>query len=270
MKLLLVDENNLLFRMLDTHKGLLFNNKRTGGVYGFVTLLAKYINLHKPDRIVVCGDSPPLIRRQEYAGYKESRKKLEPEYFKYIIESRMYVRQFLESMGIQRWEVKGYEADDLIAALTHKHWEDNVVICSNDDDLFQLLNSTTVLQRSKDIYTEDMFVKEYDIDTLSWVIVKSLCGNHNDVKPIKKGIGIKTALKLVKKKKFSDMFEDDEGTSAFWKNYALVILPHQSFNDEWIPELTPKVRITERDLDNFLLRLGIQPTTQMYNAFIGE
>lgn len=268
-KILLIDSNNILFRTLDIHRGLLFGKKRTGGIYGFVSLLSKYINLHKPTHIMVCEDAPPLIRRQEYAGYKGSRKKLDSEYFNYIVESRGYAEKFLDDLGIQRWQVAGYESDDLIASICQKYWDDKIVICSNDDDMFQLLNTTTILQRSKDIYTEKDFNLEFQIDPISWVIVKSMSGNHNDIKPVYKGLGIKTALKIIKDKNKWNLFLK-EHTEKFWENYHLVVLPHNTFKDEWVPELAPQTKITDRDLDNALTKeYGIQVTTQMYQAFVG-
>jgi 5'-3' exonuclease len=269
-KILLIDENNILFRTLDIHRGLLFGKKRTGGIYGFVALLTKYINLHKPNYIMVCGDTPPLIRRQEYAGYKASRKKLDQEYFSYIVESRGYVEKFLNEMGIQRWQVQGYESDDLIAGICHKHWDNEIVICSNDDDLFQVLNSTTVIQRSKDIYSEKDFENDYNINTCEWAIVKAMSGNHNDVKPLYKGLGIKTAIKILKDKLKWDTILNAH-LESFWNNYYLVELPHKTFKEEWIPELTPRTLVTDRDLDNALTKdYGIQVTTQMYQAYTGE
>jgi len=268
-KLLLIDSNNLLFRTLDIHRGLLFGKKRTGGIYGFVSLLSKYINLHKPTNIIVCGDSPPLIRRQEYAGYKGSRKKLDSDYFSYVVESRNYVDNFLDELGIQRWHVQGYESDDLIAGICHKYWDNQIVICSNDDDLFQLLNSTTVIQRSKDLYTEKNFETEYKINTCEWVIVKTMSGNHNDIKPLYKGLGIKTAIKILRDKdKWNRLL--NEHTESFWNNLRLVELPHGTFKEEWIPKLEPISLVTDRDLDNALTKnYGIQVTTPMYQAFTG-
>jgi len=268
-KILLIDSNNLLFRTLDIHKGLLFGKRRTGGIYGFVTLLSKYINLHKPQYIMVCGDAPPLIRRQEYAGYKASRKKLDQEYFQYVMESKNYVEKFLDEVGIQRWQVQGYESDDLIAGICHKYWEDKITICSNDDDLFQLLTSTTIIQRSKDLYTEKDFTNEFNINTCEWAIVKAMSGNHNDVKPLYKGLGIKTAIKIIKdKKKWDEVL--DAYLESFWNNLFLTELPHKTFKEEWIPKLEPRTLVTDRDLDNALTKnYGIQVSSQMYQAFTG-
>jgi len=268
MKILVIDENNILFRMLNIHQGLLFNHKRTGGLYGFVTLLTKYVNIHKPNRVVVCTDSPPLIRKQEYTNYKANRKKLDDDFFTYSIESRKYVQEFLQDSGIIRWGVKGYEADDLIAAICGRYWDHEIVICSNDDDLFQVLTSSTTIQRNKGTYTQQDFQNEYGINPIEWTIVRAMCGNHNNIPPIYKGLGVKTALKIVKDKdkwkEFSSKYTDE-----LFKNLALVTLPHKSFKREWIPDIEKKESIDERDLDNILTkRFGIQVTNQMYEAFV--
>lgn len=185
--ILLLDFNNLFFRMLNVHESLQFYNKHTGGVFGFLQLLTKYINSHNATNVIACMDAKNLWRKKVYSLYKADRKyKNNPEWFAYFSENKKYCKQLLELMNIPMVEVEGYEADDIIANYTFNYLDsEQIVICSNDDDLFQLLHNENVfIQRNKEVVTLEKFTKEYNMSPNDWVLYKAFTGTHNNVKGV--------------------------------------------------------------------------------------
>jgi 5'-3' exonuclease len=267
---MLVDENNLMYRMLEINKELFYAGKQTGGLYGFLQLFCKYINYHKPDHIVVCADKPPYKRSTAFKLYKKDRNPPTPTYNRldYIKVSRNLIRYMLETMNIRVWEEQGYESDDLIALMVrHYKGVGRIVICSNDDDLYQLLDVNVFLQRSKDVYGLTEFKNEFPtLEPFDWSLVTAMCGSHNGVKNIYKGLGIKTAIKIL---------NDEDKLNKFMKEYgkqymANVILTSLPFDDDImanIPRLD-SYGFSLRKLENFLMRdCGIQITKAMDDAF---
>lgn len=260
--MLLMDFNNILFRYFNIHQNLSAHGKRIGGIFGFITQFCYQINLHKPDYIIVCGDAPPYKRKALLEGYKY-KKHNDNDFFKYYLESKEYCKQFLDKIGLPLYTVGGYECDDLIADIIRKNQGDFIIV-SNDDDLFQLLDENVSIFRSHILYTLNDFIKEYGISPPIWANVKAMCGGHNNIKPIYRGLGIKTALKIVKD---ADKFLEflDSYATIFNKNLSVTILPF----DYLIPDYKiTKANFDERELINWLMReFGIGITHAMESSF---
>lgn len=270
--LLICDFNNMLFRMLHIHKGLSHRGIRTGGIYGFIQLFSSYVNKYKPEKIFVCNDSPPLFRKELYPDYKGDRKKSDPEFYKYITNSREFCKEFLNKIGIGICEYKGLEADDLITILTD-HWRhryNSIIIASNDDDLYSLLveYDNVVLLQSKYEYKYKDFKKDYPtIEPKDWFIIKTVAGGHNNIKPVKSDVGIKTAIKIYSDKlKWFKFY--NENKRAIDKNYELVVLPFIQKPYEEIINIPESSPVKQRTLENWLMNdFGIDLTFAMSEAF---
>jgi len=199
--LLLFDLNYLLYKSFYSHKDLVFEDKSTGGLFGFVKQFCKYVNTYDPKHVVVCTDSPPYLRKNDYYEYKSNRKKSDSDSIKKLEENRNHIINFLKVLNISLWKQDGYEADDLICWGVNKYKNDydKIIIISTDDDLYQVLNDKTYLAKQKNVlYSLQDFKKEFDdISTEQWCRLLSLSGSHNGVPGIPK-IGKKKALKIVK------------------------------------------------------------------------
>lgn len=271
--LLLIDENNLLFRMLDFGKGLSFAGKHTGGLYGFVQLFCKYVSAHTPDGVIVCADKPPYKRKEMYSGYKADRlNNPDPSRSAYIKESKILIREFLHHLNVPMWEEPGYESDDLIALSITKYKEtfEEIIICSNDDDLYQLLDINVKLQKSKQLYTIDDFFQEFpDIShPMLWFFIQAMCGNHNGVKPLYKGLGIKTAIKISK-----DTEKSKEIVSKYadrWlENINLVHIPVDEEVIDNVPFILDSHSFSLKRVEKFLMQeCGIRITKPMDESFL--
>lgn len=208
-KLLLVDGNSILNRafyglqgpqLLSTSDGLY-----TNGVYGFLNILFKYIEEEQPGYICIAFDMKgPTFRHEQYEEYKANRKEMPQE----LAVQVPIIKEVLDAMNYKRIEYEGYEADDLIGWLSRCGEEKGmeVIIVTGDRDSFQLISNTTRVKLPVTRYgkteTEDYdyvaFHNKYGIEPKQMIDVKALMGDASDNIPGIKGIGEKTALKLIK------------------------------------------------------------------------
>lgn len=202
-KLVLIDGNNLMFRSfyairdnggnLRTSSGL-----STNALYGFTNMINKIILEEEADHIVVAFDKGKNFRKEEFSFYKDGRKETPTE----LKEQFPYAKKMLTLMGIKYLELEPYEADDIIGTLSKKFNDDvSTVIISSDVDLMQLIDKNVEMKRLKQKgfvrYNKDLFFDEYKLDPIKIIDLKSLMGDSSDNIPGVKGIGEKTALKLL-------------------------------------------------------------------------
>ena len=203
-KIVLVDGNNLLFRSYyaTAYSGNFMNNSKgfpTNGLYGLVNMLNKIIREENPKYMLVAFDKGKTFRHDKYKEYKEGRIKMPEDLGKQFVVAK----ELLPKMGIKCLEVENYEADDIIGTYSKMITETNNkgLIVSSDKDLLQLIdkNNTVKLLKSKDyiMMDEEEFKKEYGLDPIKMIDLKGLMGDSSDNIPGVKGIGEKTALKLL-------------------------------------------------------------------------
>lgn len=204
-KILLIDGNNLLFRSYyaTAYTGNLMINHEgfpTNGLYGLVNMLNKIIKEEKPEYMLVAFDKGKTFRHEEYKDYKAGRNAT-PEELKMQFK---VAKELVPLMGIKCYEIDNYEADDIIGTYSEIATKDTTfeaTIVSSDKDLLQLINDETEVKllKSKDFIRMDKteFIKEYGIDPIRMIDLKGLMGDSSDNIPGVKGIGEKTALKLL-------------------------------------------------------------------------
>lgn len=204
-KLILVDGNNLMFRSYyaTAYSGGMMKNSKgfpTNALYGFVSMINKIIAEENPEYIAVAFDIGKNFRKEEYDFYKEGRTQTPEE-----LKIQMPVaREILDAMGIKHFELAPYEADDIIGTITKMTERDPEfasVIISSDRDLLQLISHETEVKLLKQTgfirYNYDTFVSDYKIEPIRIIDLKALMGDASDNIPGVKGIGEKTALKLL-------------------------------------------------------------------------
>jgi len=178
---------------LNNSKGL-----QTNAVYGFTTMLLKIIREHKPDGLAVAFDEKgPTLRHEEYKEYKAQRPPM-PDGMKAQIP---YIHRVVEALAIPGLRQVGYEADDLIGTLAHKAEEAgyNVVIVTGDKDMFQLLTPhIRIYDPVKEKWFGEPECRErFSVEPGRVVEIMGLMGDASDNIPGVKGIGEKTAMKLI-------------------------------------------------------------------------
>ena len=205
-KVVLVDGNNLLFRSYyaTAYTGNIMRNSKgfpTNGLYGFVNMINKIINEEKPEYMMVAFDIGKTFRHEEYDDYKGGRNETPDD-----LKSQFPIaKDILKAMNIKYLESVGYEADDIIGTLAKMIDEDSDyegLIVSSDKDLLQLISDKVKVKllKSKDyiMMDHDKFVDTYGIEPIRMIDLKALMGDSSDNIPGVKGIGEKTAIKLLK------------------------------------------------------------------------
>jgi DNA polymerase-1 len=214
---MLVDGDNILVRAVKaveygrSHMTAA-DGTETGPLLIFINSLSRYVSEARPDRLIVCWDSGPCHwRRALFPAYKASR-----SYGAYGDEdegadlktvSRRLAREYLSWAGIQQTARPGWEADDLIGAYWRRHHQDRydrVTILSNDKDFMQLLDAPTRQVRVSsadtptDVWDADRVAAERDCLPEQLPSIMALTGDASDGVPGVRGIGPKTAVKLLK------------------------------------------------------------------------
>ncbi len=211
-KIILVDGNNLLFRSYyaTAYNGNLMKNSKgfpTNALYGFVNMMNKIIEEEKPTYIMVAFDKGKTFRHDKYDFYKQGRIKTPDE----LIQQFPKAKELLNAMGIKYFEIDNYEADDIIGTFAeYCNADPNFIgtIISSDKDLLQLISSDIDIKLLKQQdyirYNQKTFVEEYGIEPINVIDLKALMGDSSDNIPGVKGIGEKTALKLLQEYKTLD------------------------------------------------------------------
>lgn len=203
-KLLLLDGNSMLFRAyyatLYSHRMTTSNGIPTNAIFGFIMMLNKAIDTIKPDGILVAWDAgKKTFRHDKFEAYKGTRKPIDEE----LIVQFPIAREFLDTAGICRFEIEGYEADDIIGSMAKSHPEVQTTILTSDRDLLQLVDdSTSVLLMKKGITDMELmdaahFEEKYGLQPLQIIDLKGLMGDSSDNIPGVAGVGEKTATKLL-------------------------------------------------------------------------
>ena len=204
-KVILVDGNNLMFRSFyaTLYSGSMMTNKEgfpTNALYGFVNMMNKIISEEKPVYIMVAFDIGKTFRHEKYDYYKGKRDETPDDLKKQF----PVAKKILNAMGIKYFELEGYEADDIIGTFAKKVDENkdyNATIISSDKDLLQLISDDVEVKllKPKDYIrmNKKEFYNTYGLEPIKIIDLKSLMGDSSDNIPGVKGIGEKTAIKLL-------------------------------------------------------------------------
>ena len=202
-RLLILDSNSLMNRAffaippLTNSEGI-----HTNAVYGFTNMLFKMKEEIKPDYIVAAFDrKAPTFRHKEYEDYKAGRKKMPPE----LAEQFPLIKEVLNLLAINIYEIDGFEADDIIGTLA-KFAESNgieVFVVTGDRDALQLASDNIKVVITKKgvtetaVYNREAFEAEFGVTPTQYIDVKGLMGDKSDNIPGVPGVGEKTAFKLI-------------------------------------------------------------------------
>lgn len=207
-RILLVDGNSIINRAFFALSGrsnlTAPDGTPTGAINTFLNTLNKHIEDILPTHVVTLFDrKEKTFRHEMYDGYKAKRKGMPDE----LAVQIPLLKDVLDAMNISRYELAGYEADDLIGTYAENAGREgySVYILSGDKDDFQLIDSDTVVvmpvskagKTGSDIYDEEVFYARYGLMPDQFVTVKALMGDPSDNIPGVRGVGEKTALDLV-------------------------------------------------------------------------
>ena len=207
MNLMILDGNSIVNRAFYGVRPLTApDGTPTNAVYGFLAILRRILDEVKPDALCVAFDlKDPTFRHRAYAGYKARRKPMPED----LAAQMPVLKEVLDAMGIRRYELSGYEADDIMgtaAAICEKNGWSCTVVTGDKDSLQLISDKTTVCnvrtahgQTDTIFYTPQRFEEEYGFTPEKMVDLKALMGDSSDNIPGVPGIGEKTAMDLVQR-----------------------------------------------------------------------
>ena len=202
-KLLLIDTFNFLHRAYHALPKTLTdkNGKPTNAVYGVTSMLISTFNQIEPDYVLIANDDiEPTFRVEEFTAYKAHRKPMEDDLSSQIPK----VYEIIDAFGVARVSLPGYEADDVIGTMVEKYKGEDleIVIVSNDRDLWQLVGDNVVVMNPKargevEWVGEKEVIARFGFGPDKIIEYKALKGDASDNIPGVYGVGDKTATRLI-------------------------------------------------------------------------
>ena len=206
-KLLLIDGHSILSRAF-YGVPILSNNDGipTNGVFGFLNIFFKEIELEGADHVAVSFDMPvPTFRHKMFSDYKGTRKSM-PEELKLQVP---ILQELLTAMNVPILTLEGYEADDILGTVAKRMQEEGkeVTIVSGDRDLLQLSDEHIKISLPKtakgethiyNYYPKDVEA-EWGVSPKEFIDLKALMGDSSDNIPGVPGMGEKTATWIITK-----------------------------------------------------------------------
>lgn len=205
-ELILIDGNSLLFKAFyaTSYTGNYMVNRNgipTNGVYGFARMVDKILD-NNPKYVIVAFDYGKKTFRNELLDTYKAQRKETPEE---LIPQFSLAREYLTAHNITWYEVEGFEGDDIIGTLVDFSEKNNlkVSVYTGDKDAFQLISPQTTIYRTVkgvtelDIYNEQTLLDKYGLKPDQIRDFLGLMGDTADNIPGIKGVGEKTALKLL-------------------------------------------------------------------------
>ncbi len=205
-KVIMIDGHNLMFRSYyaTAYRGSFMQTSKgfpTNALLGFVNMINKIIEDESPEYMIVAFDKGRTFRHNQYKDYKANRDETPKE----LVQQFPLAKEILKGMGIKHFEIDNYEADDIIGTFAkYCDFEKGYIgtIISSDKDLLQLLSDKVDIKLLKQTdhlrYNATTFKEEHGIVPLRVIDLKALMGDASDNIPGVKGIGEKTALRLLK------------------------------------------------------------------------
>ena len=149
MKLMVIDGNSIVNRAfygvsqnLTTREGL-----PTNAIFGFLNILLKLLDEEQPQGLAVAFDMrAPTFRHKAFAEYKAQRKGMPEE----LAVQMPVLKEVLDAMNIRRYELEGWEADDLLGTMARVNAGQggDTVIVTGDKDALQLVDGSTTDRKS--------------------------------------------------------------------------------------------------------------------------
>ena len=208
-KLLLIDGNSVafrafyaLYRQLESFKNP--EGLHTNAIYAFKNMLDVLLKDVKPTHVLVAFDAGKVtFRNKMYDDYKGGRQKTPEE----LLEQLPYIQEMLHDLGIKTYELKNYEADDIIGTFVNlgETADFKVTVVTGDRDLTQLTSNKTTVMVTKhgvsdlEAYTPEHMKKVNGVTPTEFIDMKALMGDNSDNYPGVTKIGPKTASNLIQK-----------------------------------------------------------------------
>ena len=203
-RLVLVDGYGLAFRAFHALPLSLATatGEITNATFGFTSMLLDVLRAHHPDCVLITFDVGKTFRHEAFEDYKAHRAPMPDE----MRHQMTRIREVIAALNIPIYEAQGYEADDVIGALSRQASDDGLtaLIVTGDSDLLQLVDDHIIAvmpgaQRFGDyrLFDRAAVVARYGFGPERLPDYKALVGDKSDNIPGVPGIGEKTAKALI-------------------------------------------------------------------------
>lgn len=267
--LLAVDLSYQTYRAAASHPMLTSGQTFTGGLYGFLTTLAKQIRETGATRVIACRDMKPYRRSLVYPEYKQLRKKdADEDLLRAFNQSMKLVLEVLDIIRVPAMGYEGFESDDCIAWAVKQHRSrfSMIYAASNDSDLYQLLgyeNFKVLRKDLSDVVDRQRLLRSTGMNPDEYMLASALQGTHNDIAGIPR-VGEVTAYKAVRDPGLMRSYRERWG-ELIDRNMSLIRLPHPEFPHVGLP--APMTGFSHRELYRFCGRYDIEVTKSMLDSF---
>jgi 5'-3' exonuclease len=272
---------------------LAYDEKPTFLIYGFLLKLKFLMSKTRANIVVFALDSEKSLRKEIYADYKSNRQS-KPPHVQALDELAFPQFDLLEESVLPKigyrnlFKVEGYEADDIIGSICKKYKGSQIVVCTSDHDMYQLLTDLVCIFdiKKNKYYTITNFEEEFGMEPKMWKRVKAIGGCSSDTvkgvpipqpDPTKKQqhVAEKGAINYLKgltkpTTKAYQAIESREGKDVINRNKRLVILPFRGTPEfEVLPDRLSKSGLIEvcrefgfksiiRDIKSWTRTLGLR------------
>jgi DNA polymerase I len=202
--LFLIDGHAVAYRSFFAlqHANLLTSSgEPTSATSGFSRALLGIYEKHQPKYIAVTFDKGLSGREEYFPDYKATRVKMPED----LAQQFHRIHQIVDAFNIPRLTMDNMEADDILGTISRQAEEQGIQvhIVTGDKDILQLLSDNVRVQLPKRgspdvVYDMDVFRERFDLEPNQLIDLKALMGDSSDNIPGVKGVGQKSATKLLK------------------------------------------------------------------------
>jgi DNA polymerase I len=213
MKIVLFDGMNLVHRSRNS-----FSKGDHALTYSFFRSFKPLLEKLEPDVAYFVLEGKQKHRSDLYDGYKSNRSSQPSSFWRQQGE----ILEIMKSLPIIQVRHPDHECDDVIANLAkyHANLKRDVIIVSGDSDFIQVFDTMDSDYISIYHPIKKQFIEKPDYTYLTW---KSLCGDNSDNIPGIKGVGSKTALKIINNQEMmNSVMQNDQKRLIFERNKSLI------------------------------------------------
>jgi DNA polymerase-1 len=204
-RLFLIDGSALAYRSYFAFiRNPLINSKgeNTSAVFGYTRTLLDLLSQEHPDYIAVAFDTPePTFRHERFVDYKATRQKMPEE----LSAQLPRLKEVTDALGVTLIELPGFEADDVMGTLAKQAARDGLetYLVTADKDLMQLVSphvkiySLRKVDNQQEVLDAAGVQQKFGVPPERVIDVLALMGDSSDNIPGVRGIGEKTAVKLI-------------------------------------------------------------------------
>lgn len=270
-KTMVVDGRYLVYRTKYSRQvRLSYGGIETGIFYGFFNTLQSIANQFQVTNTIIAWDTSKIgIRHDEYDGYKQRDVELsadEMEEKRKFEEAYIYLMSLCHLLGFASYTKTMYEADDMIALWCKTYRKGINIIITRDEDMYQLIDPNTFIYDpdGKKIKDKTWFEKEYGIGANLWAEYKAIAGCKSDTVPGIPGMGKKRTLAYLKgDNQWKEKIEQNK--ALYMLCYNLVVLPHPSLNNYWLPY--KQTKLDEDEFIKFCQEFGMKSFMEKIHNF---